>query len=169
MQIPINYVNGVVVLPGFQILATRNILTQEVTFLDDYEVTFQCAINDNEDKLSHLINEIYKTIGININCPPFSDKIQISKFGTFSGPYGKSNITIYFLKIIHTITFEVKKNYEMRSLSPEKASNEILNSLTTGYHNKSNTHPEYTSVAECVLQRINSYGGIIECIEKDSL
>lgn len=168
MQIPINYVNGIVVLPGLQILATKYTTIQEPTFVDDYETTFQCVINENEDELLCLVKEIDGVLGINLVHPPISEDIQLLRFGTFPGPYAKSNITLYFLKMVSTITFEVKRNYEVRTLLFEKAFNEALHPLISGYCNHSNYGPEYTGVAECVLQRIHSYGGLIRCMKDSS-
>lgn len=168
MQIPINYVNGIIILPGFQILTTRYTIIQEPTFIDDYEATFQCAINENEDELLCLVKEIDDALGIDLVCPPISNNIQLLKFGTFPGPYAKSNITLYFLKIIDTVTFKVKKDYELRTLLFEKAFNETLHPLTSGYYNNSGPVPEYTGVAGCVLQRIHSYGGLMKCIKDSS-
>jgi hypothetical protein len=168
MQIPINYVNGVIVLPGSQILTTKYTIVQEPIFMDDYEVTFQCTTNENEDELLCLAKEINTALCIDLICPLISDNIQLLKFGTFPGPYTKSNITLYFLKIINTVTFEVRKNYELRTLSFEKAFNESLHPLISGYYNNSGVRPEYTGVAEHVLQRIHSYGGLIKCMKDSS-
>lgn len=168
MQIPINYVNGVIVLPGFQILTTKYTIIQEPIFVDDYETSFQCTVNEDEDELLCLAKEINDVLGINLVCPPTLNNIQLLKFGTFPGPYTESNITLYFLKIIDIVTFKVKKNYELRTLLFKRAFNETLHPLTSGYYNDSGQAPEYTSVAECVLQRIHSYGGLIKCMKDSS-
>ena len=168
MPTPVNYVNGVVVLPGFQILTIRYDLIQGPVFIDDYKVTFQCLVNNDENGLQCLTKEVKYILGIDLNCLPFSNKIRLLKFGTFLGPNAKSNITLYFLKIINKITFEVEKDYEVRTLSSKKAFNETLYPLTNGYYNNSSKCPEYTNIAECVLRKIYSYGGIVECIEKST-
>ena len=168
MQIPINYVNGIIILPGFQILTTKYTIVQDPMIMDDYEATFQCTVGENEDELLCLVKEVDNALDINLIGPPISNNIQLLKFGTFPGPYTKSDITLYFLKIINTVTFKIRKNYELRTLLFEKAFNETLHPLTSGYYNDSGYIPEYTSVAECVLQRIHSYGGLMKCM-KDSL
>lgn len=168
MVVPINYVNGIIVLPGFQILTTKYTAIQDPTYLDDYEASFQCSTCGDEDELQCLTKEVYNVLGIDLSRPPASNCVQLLRFGTFPGPYSGSNITLYFLKIVNIITVKVRKNYEMRTLSFKKAFNEVLCPLTNGYYDSSGALPEYTGVAECVLQRIHSYGGIIKCI-KDSL
>ena len=168
MVIPTNYINGIVILPGFQILTAKYTPIQEPMFIDDYEATFQHAMDDEyENKLQCLTKEANNVLGIDLTHPPISDYIQLLKFGTFPGPYTKSTITLYFLKIINIVTFEVKKDYELRALPFNEAFNEILYPLTNGYYSNAEILPEYTGVAECVLQRVHSHGGIVKCV-KDS-
>lgn len=164
MVVPINYINGMVVLPGFQILTTKCAPIQEPMFIDDYEATFQCTVDEYEDELQCLMKEANNALGIDLTLPPAPNYIQLLRFGTFPGPYDKATVTLYFLKVINTVTFEVKKDYEMRALSFKEAFDEVLYPLTNGYYNSSDIHPEYTGVGECVLKRIHSHGGIMKCI-----
>lgn len=167
MVIPINYINGVVVLPGLQVLTTKHAPIQEPMFIDDYEVTFQCSIDEYEDELACLMKEVNNVLGIDLTLPSAPNYIQLLRFGTFSGPYEKATVTLYFLKVINITTFKVKKDYEMRALPFKKAFDELLYPLTNGYYNSSEIYPEYTGVGECVLKKIHSHGGIMKCI-KDS-
>lgn len=167
MVIPADYINGIVVLPKFQILITRHVPVQETAFIDDYEATFQRETGEYENKLQCLIKEANNVLGIDLSHPSISNYIQLLKFGTFPGPYTRSTITLFFLKIINTITFEVGKDYEVRTLPFDEAFNEMLYPLVNGYHDNANIPLEYTSVAEHVLQRVHSHGGLVKCI-KDS-
>lgn len=67
MLLPINYVNGIIVLPKSQIVTTRYVLAQNPIFADNYEVTFQCVVNENKDELQCLIEEIDGVLSIDLN------------------------------------------------------------------------------------------------------
>ena len=168
MVIPNNYINGIVVLPEFQILTTKHTPIQEPMFIDDYEATFQCEVYEDKAELQCLMKEVDNVLGVDLAQQLASSYIQLLKFGAFPGPFTGSTITLYFLKIINTITFKVRKDYEVRTLSFSKAFDEVLYPLTNGYYDSANIHPEYTSVAENVLQRIHSHGGIMKCIRDSS-
>lgn len=168
MPVAINHINGVVILPDSRILTIKRISPKQVHYVDDYKVTFQCPLLGDEDESQCINTETERLFGIAVLSPIYLDLVKIIRVGyTHKNSYSIADkILIYLLQITGTITLKTLTNYELRPLPLKKALDEALHADLVGYQNGADAPPKYTNAAKIVLQEINSYGGVNECIEK---